>query len=144
MAVKKTASSNKAKAADAPAPKKKSAAAKGAVRTETASKTTTAAAPKAGPKKAAPAAVKLTATQSELLTRIGGSGETGYRSEKKAETRTIEALRERKLIKRGAKHKESGNFHYQISNAGKKFLDTDKSASSGSSASAAPASGGNA
>lgn len=149
MAVKKTASATKAKAADAPAPKKTTDGAKGAVKTETASKTTAAApksaatAPKAAtaaPKKASPAALKLTSTQSDLLSRIGGAGEPGYRSEKKVEFRTIEALRERKLIKRGAKHKESGNFHYQISNAGKKFLDTNASAP----AAATPPGGGNA
>ena len=57
-----------------------------------------------------------------MLSRIGGTGEPGYLSTKKVEARTIDALRERKLIKRGAKDKASGNFHYAISNAGKKHL----------------------
>ena len=34
-------------------------------------------------------------------------------------------IKERKLIKRGAKHKESGDYHYLISNAGKKHIDTN-------------------
>ena len=91
-----------------------------------------------GPKKAAPAPVKLSPTQSELLKAIGGSGETGYTSQKKNEQRTIDALRERKLIKRGAKNKESGDFSYQVSAAGKKFLDAPAPApSAGSSGSSA-------
>ena len=78
-----------------------------------------AAAPKAAAKKGAEAPVKLTPTQGELLKKIGGS-EAGYLAEKKAEQRTIDALLERKLIKKGAKDKASGNVNYMISNAGKK------------------------
>ena len=76
-------------------------------------------APKAAAKKGAEAPVKLTATQGELLKKIGGS-ETGYLAEKKGEQRTIDALLERKLIKKGAKDKASGNVNYMISSAGKK------------------------
>jgi hypothetical protein len=76
-------------------------------------------APKAAAKKGAEAPVKLTPTQGELLKKIGGS-EAGYLAEKKAEQRTIDALLERKLIKKGAKDKASGNVNYMISNAGKK------------------------
>ena len=74
---------------------------------------------KAAAKKGAEAPVKLTATQGELLKKIGGS-EAGYLAEKKAEQRTIDALLERKLIKKGAKDKASGNVNYMISSAGKK------------------------
>ena len=74
---------------------------------------------KAAAKKGAEAPVKLTPTQGELLKKIGGS-ETGYLAEKKAEQRTIDALLERKLIKKGAKDKASGNVNYMISSAGKK------------------------
>ena len=80
---------------------------------------TKASAPKAAAKKGAEAPVKLTPTQGELLKKIGGS-ETGYLAEKKAEQRTIDALLERKLIKKGAKDKASGNVNYMISSAGKK------------------------
>ena len=76
-------------------------------------------APKAAAKKGAEVPVKLTPTQGELLKKIGGS-ETGYLAEKKAEQRTIDALLERKLIKKGAKDKASGNVNYMISSAGKK------------------------
>ncbi len=76
-------------------------------------------APKAAAKKGAEAPVKLTATQGELLKKIGGS-EAGYLAGKKAEQRTIDALLERKLIKKGAKDKASGNVNYMISSAGKK------------------------
>ena len=78
-----------------------------------------ASAPKAAAKKGAEAPVKLTPTQGELLKKIGGS-EAGYLAEKKAEQRTIDALLERKLIKKGAKDKASGNVNYMISSAGKK------------------------
>ena len=151
MAVKKSASSTspKAKATDAPAPKSKAVEVKSAsaAKKETAPRTTTpapksaaatpavaksaapksaaapAAAKSASPKKSPAAAVKLTSTQTDLLGRVHGAVEPGYRSEKKNEQRTLDALRERKLIKRGAKHKQSGNFHYLISTAGKKHVD---------------------
>jgi hypothetical protein len=119
MAVKK--SSKK----DAPAAKK-AGVKKSAAKKETPKKSTPTAAKKAAPKKAAPKkaapSIKLTSTQTDLLGKIGGAGEPGYRSDKKAEARTIEALQERKLIKRGVKHKESGSFHYLLSNTGKKHL----------------------
>ncbi len=75
--------------------------------------------PKAAAKKGPEAPVKLSASQGELLKKIGGS-EAGYLAAKKAEQRTIDALLERKLIKKGAKDKASGNVNYMISNAGKK------------------------
>ena len=79
-------------------------------------------APKAAVKKAGAATTRLSPSQSELLRRIGDSGEGGYRSEKKAEQRSLDSLQEKKLIKRGAKDKASGIYPYSISNAGKKHL----------------------
>jgi hypothetical protein len=108
MAVKKTKSSPKKKDAAAP---KKAASVKSAAKKETAPKKTSAA--KKAPKKAAPkaakkaapkkAAPKLSPAQAELLKKVHGAGEAGYLGDKKAELRSLEALRERKLIKRGAK-----------------------------------------
>ncbi len=101
------------------------------------------AAPKQATTKKAGAPAKLSAAQSELLKKIGGVPEPGYLSEKKAEQRTIEALQEKKLIKRGAKDKTSGNYRYLISSAGKKYLDAQAAASGGNSpqpASSQPAS----
>ena len=43
-------------------------------------------------------------------------------SEKKAEQKTIDALINRKLIKKGAKDKASGHFRYTVSKAGEKHL----------------------
>jgi hypothetical protein len=84
----------------------------------------TAAAPKKpAAQKAGVAPLKLRAPQSEMLKKINEAPEPGYRSAKKAEQRTIEALRERKLIKRGSKHKESGSYHYLLSSAGKRHLE---------------------
>jgi hypothetical protein len=92
-------------------------------KSSSASSSSSAAPKKAAPKKAA-APIKLTTTQADLLKKISGSTEPGYKSEKKAEQRTIEALQERKLVKRGSKDKASGMYHYSLSNAGKKHLDS--------------------
>jgi hypothetical protein len=125
MAVKK--SSGETKIQDESA-RKKAGGKKSAAKKETAPKKSTpsaaksAASKKAAKKAAAP--LKLTTAQTDLLKKIGESAEPGYRSEKKAEQRTIDALQERKLIKRGAKDKASGSYHYQISSAGKKHLGT--------------------
>jgi hypothetical protein len=133
MAVKK--SSGETKIQDVSASKKVGGK-KSAAKKETAPKKSTpsaaksaapnAATNKVAPKKAAAAPIKLSATQTDLLKKIGGSSDPGYRSDKKAELRTIEALQERKLIKRGAKDKASGSYHYLLSSAGKKHLDTTK------------------
>ena len=128
MAVKKSAGKTKSQGESAPkavvkkaaAPKKQVAAPKKQAAAPAAPKK--AAAKKGAAKKAVAAPIKLTSSQSDLLQKIGGVGEPGYRSEKKAEQRTLDALQDRKLIKKGAKHKESGSFHYQISTAGKKHL----------------------
>lgn len=160
MAVKKSASPTKAKAKakDAPAPKSKTVESKSASaakketapgKTTAAPKSAAAAAPKkSAPKKAAAAAVKLTATQTELLGRVHGTPEPGFRTAKKGEQRSLDALRERKLIKRGSKHKESGDYHYQVSNAGKKHIETNPTApagpTGGGTPSTPPAAGGTA
>jgi hypothetical protein len=79
-----------------------------------------AAAKSAAPKKAAPAPIKLSASQGELLKKVGGAAEAGYTVEKKAEQRSIDVLLEKKLIKKGAKDKATGAIKYHISSAGKK------------------------
>lgn len=91
---------------------------------------------KAAPKKAA-APVTLAKTHAELLQKIGESGEPGFLTAKKVELRTIEALRERKLVKRGLKDKASGHYHVTVSNAGKKHLDS-QTATHATHASATP------
>lgn len=125
MATKKTTGKPKAKAvkkADA----KATAKAKEAPKTTKASKASpakTKTAPVAKPVAKKPAApAKLSGAQSDLLQRIGAADPAGYLSGKKAEQRSIEALAERKLVKKGAKDKASGNYRYLISSAGKKHL----------------------
>jgi hypothetical protein len=128
MAVKKkvTSKAGGAAASTKAAPKKKAAAPKKVSKAPAVASGTTPKAgtpkttPKAAAKKAAP--VKLTSSQSELLKKVGSAAEPGYKVEKKAEQRTLDALHERKLIKRGAKDKASGSYHYQISNTGKKHI----------------------
>ena len=120
--------------------KKKSAGKKGATRgrkkagsssdvttaSETAAKTATpktrkvkGAAVKGGAKKAP---VKLNDKQRDFLKRIKDAGESGYTIGPKIEQRTINALQERKLVKRGAKNKETGSFPYVLTKAGEKNL----------------------
>jgi hypothetical protein len=132
MAVKK-------KTVAAPAPKKaatktsKKAAPKKAA-ADTATKTAT---PKTAPKKAAPKAavkkpapVKLTDKQAEFLKTIKSAGEAGYKGDKKAEAKAIDALLGKKLIKKGAKDKSTGVFVYTVSKAGEKHLSTPATSAS--------------
>jgi hypothetical protein len=124
MAVKKSAGSKgSASKAKAGASVKKSAAKKAAPK-KSASVAKKSAAPKSAVKKKAAAPIKLTSSQSELLKKVGSAAEPGYKFEKKAEQRTLDALHERKLIKRGSKDKASGSYHYQISNTGKKHIES--------------------
>lgn len=105
-----------------------------AVASETAAKTET---PKASPAPAAKASkvealkttvkkaaapIKLNERQTEMLKRIQEKGETGYEIGQKTEQRTIDALMDRKLIKRGAKNKESGLYRYMLTKAGEKHM----------------------
>ncbi len=75
---------------------------------------------KAAVKEAAP--VKLTERQHELLQAISAAKEAGYPNEKKAEQKTIDALVNKKLVKKGAKDKQSGHTRYHLSKGGEKFL----------------------
>ena len=135
MAVKKSkpaeAEAKKAPATKSATKPKRSAAPKSkagspVVASDTAAKAETPkAAPKkaaaAGPKKAA-APVKLTDRQLEFLKQIQGAAEGGYMTAKKAEQKTLDTLLDKKLIKKGAKDKASGNFRYTVSKAGEKHL----------------------
>lgn len=91
--------------------------------------------PKAGParpatlavKKTAPrvvAPIKLTDRQKDFLKTISAAKEQGYTTARKAEQKTIDALLDRKLIKRGAKDKQGGGYCYLVSKAGEKHLST--------------------
>ncbi len=142
MAVKKSKPAE-AEATPSPAPKaaaKKPEAAKAkpaaaSVASDTASKAQTPkpspvakapAAAAAAPKKAAAPAIKLTENQVSFLKQIQGA-EAGYLSAKKAEGKTIEKLEGHKLIKKGSKDKDSGNYRYMVSKAGEKFLSSHTS-----------------
>jgi transcription initiation factor IIF auxiliary subunit len=137
MAVKKSkpaTAATKAPAKKSATKPKKASATKAkakapAVASDTASKAETpkaTAAPKkaakAAPKKAA-APVKLTENQLKFLKQIQEAKE-GYLTAKKAEHKTLETLLDKKLIKKGAKDKASGNFRYTVSKAGEKHLST--------------------
>ncbi len=78
--------------------------------------------PKPATAKTAAAPVKLTERQLEFLKMIHGTKEPGFLVGRKADQRTIDALMDRKLIKKGAKDRESGNFRYSVSKAGEKHL----------------------
>jgi hypothetical protein len=79
------------------------------------------AAAKKGAAKKAAAPLKLSASQDELLKKIGAAGEGGYSVEKK-EQRSIESLLDKKLIKKGAKNKATGAIPYHITSGGKKQI----------------------
>ena len=129
MAVKKTSKKTEESAAPTKveaketAPKKapKKAAAPAAAEPTPAAAASTAPAKKAAPKKAA-APIKLSASQDELLKKIGEAAEEGYTVAKKVEQRSVDSLLEKKLIKKGAKDKASGSLRYHISSSGKKHL----------------------
>jgi hypothetical protein len=129
MAVKKTAKKEasatptKAAAKDSAKTTKKKAAPKAATKASA----TKAAAPKAAKPKAAP--IKLTESQAEMLKKVHGAGEAGYTAAKPVEERSLTALLERKLIKKGAKDKATGKASHTASTAGKKHI--EKSAGSG-------------
>ena len=89
---------------------------------ESTAKTTPKAATKPAPKVAAKKPLKLSDAQEKILRQIDLAGETGYAPANKTELRSIEKLREVKLVKRGAKDKATGNTPYMTSAAGKKHL----------------------
>lgn len=127
MALKKTAGETAGTAKKTAA---KGAAKKAAPKKAAGAGTTATATKKAAPKKAA--GPKLSDPQHAMLKKVSEAGETGYRADKKPENKTLEKLLEHKLVKKGKKHAESGNYHYSISKAGQKHLETG--AASGSSA----------
>jgi hypothetical protein len=108
-----------------PARGKKATAGKGAKKaTRKAVKATTKKKPAA---KAAPAArkaapVKLNDRQRDFLRRIGDAGAAGFTAAKSAEQRTIDALLDRKLVKKGARNKETGKTPYFLTKAAQKHL----------------------
>jgi hypothetical protein len=119
--------------------RKGAAKAKGvAPKTKTKSKSKAAAKAAPAPKKAA--GPKLNDRQLELLKRIGAAGEAGYVAGKGPEQRSIDALVGRKLLKKGAKNKETGKTPYFVTKAGQKHLPaaTPAPSSSGAPSSSEP------
>ena len=118
MAVKKkeTAKTSEAPASPAKAAPKKAAAPKAVIKS---------AAPKQAPapKKQA-VAIKLTPNQSDLLKKVHGAGEEGLPADTKGVAKSLEALKDKKLIKKGKKNKDTGHVHYHLSKAGEKHLST--------------------
>jgi hypothetical protein len=125
MAMSKTAGETKAKeggAAKKAAPNATAAKKAAPKKTKPAAK----AAPNATAKKAAPkkaAGPKLSPTQHDLLTKISTATQP-YLAEKKPDQKTVDALLKHKLVKRGKKDEKTKNFYVEISQAGKKFLET--------------------
>jgi hypothetical protein len=88
------------------------------------------AAKKAAPKKAA--GPKLSPPQTEMLKKVAtlGPDSPGYHADKKPENKTLETLLKHKLVKKGKKHATTGHYHYSVTKAGQKHLQTS-SASAG-------------
>ena len=131
MAVKKATTKTSSASASKQAATKKTTTKKAgttkapAVKAATASKAGTPKASASATKKAAPkkaATVKLTDRQLDLLKTVHGTKAMGYPADKKAETKTLDALAGKKLIKRGAKDKASGLVRYHVSKAGEKHV----------------------
>jgi hypothetical protein len=128
MAVKKSTGATKKSGPAAKATVKKSAAKKETAPEKTSPKA--AAATKATPKKATPkkaatakaAPVKLTDRQHALLRDVHAKQDEGYAANTKALTKSLEQLKDKKLVKKGAKNKATGHVHYHISKAGEKHL----------------------
>ena len=99
----------------------KAAKPKAAAASATSPKAASVKAPKAAKPKAA--RIKLTDSQNDLLKKVHGSGDGGYSADKKIEERSLTALLERKLIKKGAKNKETGKVPHTLSTAGKKHIE---------------------
>lgn len=130
MAKKKSAASGaapKKKAATRKATPKARASAETATkaRTPKAARSTTTTSSSSAPKKAtakkAPA-VKLTDKQRELLGKVHGAGASGYTPSQKAEVRSLDALKGKKLLKTGKKDKATGMSPYMPTKAGEKAL----------------------
>jgi hypothetical protein len=117
------------KAVKKAAPKKAAATKKAAPKKAAPKKTKpdTKLAPKAaGTKKPAAkkaAGIKLTPKQVDFLKKIHGAGEGGYNAAA-AETRSIVALVEKKLVKKGAKDKATGKIPYMLTKLGTKHAST--------------------
>jgi hypothetical protein len=88
------------------------------------------------PRKAVP--IKLSGGQQELLKKVKGAGAAGYEVARKAEQRSIDALVERKLLKKGAKNKATGKQCYLVSKAGEKHLTTAPAAAASTVSDPAP------
>ena len=67
-------------------------------------------------------AIKLNDRQRDYLKKIKDAGETGYEAGPSYEQRTIDALVERKLVKRGPKDKTSGKHRFSLTKTGEKNL----------------------
>ena len=112
MAAKKaTPKSSAVKAAPKKAVTRKAAAAKAPVEKAPVEKAPkkAAAGVKKTVKKAAPA-IKLSAAQENLLREIGGAGEAGVVASKKIQ-KSLDALQNRKLVKKGKKEGEFFKYH---------------------------------
>ncbi|MBX6312733.1 MAG: hypothetical protein IRY99_07435 [Isosphaeraceae bacterium] len=90
-------------------------------------------------KKAAPP--KLNERQREFLKKIQAAGATGYEPGDKNEERTIQALIDRKLVKKGTKNKESGKLRFLLTKSGEKLLPTASSPAPASEPASAPTEG---
>ncbi|WP_182830406.1 hypothetical protein [Tautonia rosea] len=132
MAAKKTATKKKTTASStkskAPAAAKKAAAPKAPKPPAKTTAPATSAKTKPAAKAVAKKPLKLTEAQEKILRLIDAAGETGYLPAQKSELRSIDKLKELKLVKRGAKDKETGNTPFLTTGAGKKHLASSASA----------------
>ena len=117
MATTKKATTGKKAGAGA---RKGATQAKGVAK-KTKTKATAKAAPAApAPSKGVPA--KLNDRQREFLQRVKDAGEAGFVVTRSIEQRTIDALAARKMVKKGAKNKQTGKTPYFLTKAAANHL----------------------
>ena len=83
---------------------------------------------KAGAKKVT---VRLNDRHREILRKVKDSGMTGYVAVIKTEVRSLEGLRDKKLLKRGAKDKATGHHPYSFTKSGEKHLGSSAGSTGG-------------
>jgi hypothetical protein len=73
--------------------------------------------------------VKLNDRQRDYLKKIKDAGVAGYEAGPSYEQRTIDALVERKLVKRGPKDKASGKYRFSLTKTGEKSMSSGSTSS---------------
>jgi hypothetical protein len=122
MALKKTSGEGSPRKASAKKASSKKAAPKAAQTKKTAPKAAQTKKTAASGSAKKSSAIKLTPAQQDVLKKVAGASPAGYHASKKPETKSLESLLKRKLVKRAGKSSISGSHAYKISSSGSRKL----------------------